>query len=430
MHESARLDSGVPRHLAIPGAPRSISRGNATRPSGPGLAVSNRVTLPMIDADVFSGGPPRRLQQSLGLITPAAPHVGRRAVIAALAAWGPLALLAVIQSLASPGHSAGSFFSDFATHTRSLVAIPALILAEPDCMPWLRRIVRTFVAEGLVVGADLERFQSRLASARRLLDSQVAEVATILIAYAIVVPLIVYVPAEELSVWHRRSAGTADLTIAGWWHALVSLPILLVLFLGWLWRLVVWTWFLACVARLDLQLIASHPDHAGGLRFVSTSLQGFRLVSIAMGAVLAGAIANRMIHHGVSPFAFRRVVLSLLISSAILFAGPLTVFIRRLRLAKRHGIFEYGALASGVGKAFEARWLRQAVTDHALSAEDFSAMTDLDSIVANVHDMRSLPFRLTDLAGPVGGAALPLVPVAFLALPVQEIVDTLAKLLL
>jgi hypothetical protein len=94
-------------------------------------------------------------------------------------------------------------------------------------------------------------------------------------------------------------------------------------------------------------------------------------------------------------------------------------------------MFSYGMLANDVGAAFEARWLRPgAGGDGALSAQDFSATTDLYSIVANVHDMRSLPFRVRDLMGPVGGAALPLIPVALLAIPLREIVDTAVKLLL
>jgi hypothetical protein len=211
----------------------------------------------------------------------------------------------------------------------------------------------------------------------------------------------------------------------------VSLPILLVLFLGWLWRVVLWARFLAHVAALDLRLVPAHPDRAGGLRFISTSLEGFRLVSIAMGAMLAGPILNQVVHHGAAPSAFRRLAIGLLVSSAILFAGPLTVFIRHLREAKRHGMFTYGTLANDVGAAFEARWLRPgAVGDGVLSAQDFSATTDLYAIVANVHNMRILPFRLQDLASPVGGAALPFIPVVLLAIPLREIVDTAVKLLL
>ena len=384
-----------------------------------------------VDADVFSGGPPQRLERTLGLMSPGDPHVVRRAVVAVLATWVPLAVLAGGQAVAGSREAAYSFFTDFATYGRFLLAVPALILAEPDCLPWLRRIVRAFVDEGFVQGHDLARFEAARASARRLLDSRLAETLTIVIAYAIVIALIISIPAAELPAWARSSDARFALSLAGWWNALVSLPILLVLFLGWLWRVVLWGRFLAYVAALDLRLVPAHPDRSAGLRFVSTSLEGFRLVSMAMGALLAGPIVNQVVHHGAAPSSFRRMIVSLLIASAILFAGPLTVFVRHLREARRHGLFTYGALANTVGIAFEARWLRPgAGGDRALSAQDFSATTDLYAIVANVQHMRSLPFRPVDLAGPVGGAAVPFIPVALLAIPLREIADTVIKLML
>ena len=359
------------------------------------------------------------------------PDLTRRILAAVAAGWGVPALLAVGAILLRPEAGAVSFFTDFGVYARSLVAVPALILAEPDCLPWLRRIVSTFLEEGIVTGTDVQKFEAALASARRHLDSRLAESLTILGSYATVALLLLYFtgvsgPAWQLGDGTRRP----DLSLAGWWYSLVSLPILLMLFFGWVTRVLVWAVFLARVARLDLRLVASHPDGAGGLGFVATSLRGFRLVSAATGAIVAGTIANQIMQHDLSPFAFRRVVIALLVANVVLFAGPLTVFVRTLRETKRRGIVVYGTLAADVGHAFEARWLgRDADKTAALKQSDFSATTDLYSIVANVHAMRDLPFRLIDLAGPVGGAALPLVPAALLAMPMSEIVSALAQAL-
>ena len=215
-------------------------------------------------------------------------------VVAVFAAWVPLAVLAGGQAVAGSPGAASSFFTDFATYGRLLLAVPALILAEPDCLPWLRRIVRAFVDEGFVQGHDLARFEAARASARRLLDSRLAEALTIVMAYAIVIALMIYVPAAELPAWARSTdARITGLSLAGWWNALVSLPILLVLLLGWFWRVVLWARFLTQVAALDLRLIPAHPDRMGGLRFISTSLEGFRLVSMAMGTMVAGPPPTR-----------------------------------------------------------------------------------------------------------------------------------------
>lgn len=44
--------------------------------------------------------------------------------------------------------------------------------------------------------------------------------------------------------------------------------------------------------------------------------------------------------------------------------------------------------------------------------------------------MRALPFDWKDLADPIGAAVIPFVPLAFLAMPIETIVDDVAKLLL
>jgi hypothetical protein len=221
-------------------------------------------------------------------------------------------------------------------------------------------------------------------------------------------------------------------SLAGWWHALVSLPLLLILFFDWLWRLALWTRFLFLMSKLDLRLIPGHPDRVGGLKFVSSSLRGFRLISFALGAVVAGAIANNQVHQGADPLQFKNLVIGLLIFLVILFAGPLTIFLKKLRRTKTGGVFEYGALARTVGTHFEEKWLRKkgTVEETPLDAQDFSATTDLYSITANVYAMREVPFTLKDLIGPIAiSAMLPFLPVVLIAIPLKVIVQAVAKLL-
>ena len=386
-----------------------------------------------IKADLFEGGPPMRLERTLGLVEPDEPRVGRRAFFVVLLGWAPLAVLAVVQVFTSTSQTARSFFSDFAVHARFLIATPALILAEADCIPRLGEIARHFVDAGLVSDSDSARYERAVASTRRLLDSAAGDALAAALAYAIVVILMFYVSTAQLPEWHLRgSGGFPDLSAAGWWHALVSLPLLLMFFFGWLWRLILWARFLVLMAMLDLHLIPSHPDHTGGLKFVSSSLRKFRLVSFAMGAVVAGSVANRVVHHGQSPLAFKNFAIGLTIFIIIIFAGPLTVFIKRLRETKKRGVFEYGALAGYLGTQFEIKWLSDAknLQRATLEVPDFSATTDLYSVAANVYEMRDVPFSLKDLLWTVAAALVPFLPVFLLAVPFQVIIDSLVKLLL
>jgi hypothetical protein len=62
------------------------------------------------DQHVFDGGPPLRLQRSLGLVKPEQPRRLKRALFAATISWAPLAIATAAQTLlrhdgSVPGHS-------------------------------------------------------------------------------------------------------------------------------------------------------------------------------------------------------------------------------------------------------------------------------------------------------------------------------------
>ena len=91
-----------------------------------------------------------------------------------------------------------------------------------------------------------------------------------------------FFPDQDVPFWHKAGDGGSGYSWAGWWHALVSAPVGLVLLLGWLWRILMWGFFLFRVSRLDLQLVPTHPDLVGGLQFVGESLRAFLLVSFTI----------------------------------------------------------------------------------------------------------------------------------------------------
>jgi len=388
------------------------------------MSVSDAV----YDQHVFDGGPPLRLQRSLGLVKPEQPRILRRALFTATLAWAPLALATAAQTIWRGDGSVNWFFSDFSIHARYLIALPALIFAERDCIPQLEKIVRHFVDIGLVTDSDMPRYRAAVESTRRLLGSGYGDLIVPFISYLSTFLLVLYVPLEWIQPWQRTAAG--GFSAAGWWNVLVSMPLVLMFLFGWIWRIVLWARFLMLVSELDLRLLPAHPDSACGLRFVSTSLRGFRFISFALGAILAGAIADRVVYQGADLLSFKAYLIGLVVFILIVFAGPLTVFIRKLRQTKRRGMFEYGALATRLGHEFESKWLRADgdSKDEMLSAPDFSATTDYFSVAANVYEVRDLPFTLKDLIGPVLPALVPFLFVALLKVPFQVIIDSIIKL--
>ena len=387
-------------------------------------------TIPY-ESELFRGGPPFWLQKWLHLIRPNDPKIGKRVTVVVLLGWVPLLVLAVVQGLAWRGGTEGSFLVDFAVHARSLVAAPLFIIAESFCIPRLGAIARHFLEAELVAGPDRARFDDAVTSSRRLLDSPSAELMAVIAAFGLVAALMLSSPHEEFLAWQRPVNGHT-LSLAGWWHVVVSLPWLLVLFFGWLWRILVWGRFLWLMSRLDLQLIAAHPDLAGGLKFVGTSIRVYAPLGLALATVVAGGVANRVVHQGSTLLEFGFLVAGLVVLVLFLFVGPLVVFSRNLRHLKLRGVFEYGRLADDVGREFERKWLNRGggIDESALDVPDFSSTTDLYQIVSNVREMKELPFDLIQLRSLIIAVLLPFVPVALAAVPLRTILETVTKLLL
>jgi hypothetical protein len=381
--------------------------------------------------ELLAGGPPHRLQRSLGLIKPGEPMIARRAELVVLAGWIPLVALAVAQSIILRNQMAKYFFSDFSVYARSLVAAPLFILAEADCIPRLDRVARHFLDAGLITEPDRARFDYAIASTRRLLDSGLAELIVAILAYGLVIYLMINFPPHEFPAWYWLNGHYRVLSLAGWWNALVSVPLFMLLFFGWLWRVFLWARFLWLMARIDLRLVPSHPDHVGGLMFVSESLRAFWLVSFALGVISAGHIANGITLYGESLANFKHIAIGLVAFVLMMFVGPLTLFIGKLRETKRRGDFAYGTLAGEVGRQFEQRYLNRVmdVDEQAPNAPDVSSTADLYGIAANVYGMKDLPFGLRNLGLLVAVALAPLAPVALMVMPLNEIIKDLAKML-
>lgn len=407
-------------------APPETQSGDATRADGVASA-----------AYPFDAGPFSRLPAPFALQRPGGASVGRRALLAAAVAWVPLVVLAAVQGYALRDDPRESLLLDLSTYARYLIALPLLMLAETTCLPRLALIARHFGTAGLVREPDRPGYDQLIDSTRRLLHSRRAAVVIVLAAYALSLSFgrsvspVSY--AATASTWVAPVVdGARSLSLAGLWRGLVSQPLLIALLGAWLWRMALWTRFLNGVGRLDLRLVPAHPDLAGGLRFVATSLPPFAVLAFALGAWLAGGIANAVLYDARAPREFRHVLLVLLGVVLVLFAGPLLTLVGPLRRARIRGSLEYGALAAAVGERFEERWLaRGSVVDaQALGAPDFSATTDLYSITANVRDMRVVPLGLKSLVPLVVATVLPFVPVVLIALPVEQVLQFVGNLLL
>lgn len=136
-----------------------------------------------------------------------------------------------------------------------------------------------------------------ISSTVSMCESVKLETTVIFGACLIAAVLSIELPIDALPSWSRRTdLGHAAYSMDGWWQRAVSVPILSMMVLGWLWRLALWTRLLFLISRLRSNLVSSHPDKCGGLKFMGLSLQACSIVIFGFASIMAGTVANRVMH--------------------------------------------------------------------------------------------------------------------------------------
>lgn len=377
---------------------------------------------PIEHFDVGAGYAGRgRTYEGASLIGTSVADAKRRALVVVLAGWAPLVALTAVQGAWSGPDVIKSMLVEVGVHTRYLIAAPVLVLAVAWCMPRLDSVLRQFVDSGIIDQRGRERFDAAIQSTSRLLQSATARLVVIVLAYGLALATIPSHIPDQLPLWTRPVADIPRYSPAGWWHMLISLPLLLGLILGWLWRLALWTRLLWLIARLDLRLVPPHPDHSAGLGFLGHSVRAFAVVAFALATILAGRSAHLVLTGSPLPTSALSFNGGAVVVVGTLFAAPLLVYTPRLVRVRQRGMLVYDAFAHSVGDAFARKWLREKADNDALVGPDASAVADLSSVVANVHAIRFVPVDLRDLSTIIAAMLLPFVPVVLLAFPIDVI---------
>jgi hypothetical protein len=242
------------------------------------------------------GGPGAAFMKRIHLVQPEwGRGLGRTALILMALTWVPLFVLCLFEGLLF-GRVKMPFFYDIAAHTRFLFAVPILILADIPVGIRLRRVMRHFVEAHLVREDELGKFEAILVNLLRFRDSHVGEIIVVVLTYLATYNALAGASAQS-GTWFRPEAGQG-LTLAGYWYALVALPIFQFLIFRWIYRMTVWSRFLWKVSRLDLVLTPTHPDAAGGLAFLGKALIPFGVILFAISAVVSSGILARILFEG------------------------------------------------------------------------------------------------------------------------------------
>jgi hypothetical protein len=314
---------------------------------------------------------------------------------------------------------------------RFLIAMPLLIVAELGVHLRMRRIVAQFFNRDLIADEDRPRVQAAIESAMRLRNSIAAELTLIVVIYAVGIPMREYI-AVDASTWASGTAasesGLINLSLAGWWHALISVPIFQFLLLRWYFRVFIWARFLWRLSQLNLKLVPTHPDRVGGLGFLNNVVYAFAPVLMAHGVLLSGLIADRIFFDGAELPQFMVEIIGGVGALVLLVLFPLMAFVGQLARLKRTGLGEYGGLAQRYVREFDAKWLRGGPepAEPLMGSADIQSLADLANSFQVIREMRFVPFSKETI---MQLAFVTLVPVAPLLLTMISFEELLKRLL-
>jgi hypothetical protein len=386
------------------------------------------------DLSLVRDDPPFRWQRSVGLIPRAGGlGIGRRAVFWTAVAWLPIAVWAWVAGRALPeqGQAAEPLLQHFGVHARLLVGIPLLIVAQAVAQNIMARLIPQFVREGIVRPADVPRFRAVLARTMRLRNASVPWLIIIGLALAWAFSGTVTIRAHEL-LWAEESGPAPSLGFGGWWYVYVGRPIFIVLLLGWLWRVILLGITLKGIAKLDLAIVPTHPDRAGGLGFVERFPAAFSLVVFVNAMVLASGWAHDAEFHSLDVHSLVPMMIAALVIALVVYLSPYLAFLGPLSRAKKQALLDYGALVARHGAAVRDKWIRgdAKVDEPLLSAPEVGPVADTVALYEAVQRMRPIPLGTQALLAIAVPALVPFIGVLAIQIPLKELLGGLAKGLL
>jgi len=385
------------------------------------------------DFAFFSGGPFRRfwreLRSRLHLPLLEA-HKALFSIFGCTAvAWAPLVVLTILH---------GDFWSlrhvpftrDIEAHARFLVALPLLLEGNRMADRILPLILESFVNKDIVRDEDRSKFESIVADATGWTRSRILFGA--LVAFVVVTGRLVW--GQQLAVrgesWFGVHAdGAFRMTPAGYWYAVVSIPLFQFVLFRWYLRLLLWWVLLVRVSRLNLRLVATDPDRAGGIGFLATRVYAFMPFLLAQGVLVSGFVANAIFNEGRHLLDYSDPILAATVIVYVLILGPMTAFTVPLVRAKRQGKGEYGLLAARYVGGFSDKWIHPAAPakEPLLGTSDIQSLADLANGSAVVAGMKPVPFGKETIVKIGVAFLLPVAPLVLTVLPLKAILLQLVK---
>ena len=441
---------------------RQSTEGFVARASDRLEPTRTRVAFSLFEGDLVNRG-----FDAIGLRSRRGIDLMLRSLLLMGTTWGVVAVAALLSTQVRGVPASENFFKDFAAYLQFIIGLPLFVVAERIVSEHTREAANYFLVSGVVSSADIPLVEALHRQIERLRKSTVPDALCIILAYSLALATIGPKTTSICPSWHttpnpewnataeqvrqeqraacsellrQRQAEAAardaiqgaakepaaepkrypsHLNLAGWLEMLVALPLLNYWWLRWIWKILLWSWYLWRMSRRQLVLTPSHPDATGGIGFISDVQTKFGFVILAYGVSNIASSVSYQVGVEHAPWSLYTVWCPLLIfvvASPALFTLPLFMFTKQLYRAKKRAREELYEKVGECTRAFDSAW-RGAKPGVALQNELF-AWQQLRHLFEHVEKMRIVPFDLRSLSELVGQTLGSLVPlVAYLNLP-------------
>jgi hypothetical protein len=357
------------------------------------------------------GGPFHAIMRRLGLLRPSG-MVQLHWLVAF--AWAPIMLGELVRTLW--GLPSDPTWSDISVHARLLVALPLMLFAERVVEPAANSTIHSLY-EGRF--CDPAALDSIVARGERLRDRRGPEIIIALAALTLG-QLSLWRVAGSTGVFHGGTAPGA-LSLPRLWYLTFALPLVQFVMVRWLWRWAVWSYMLLRIARLPLDLVATHPDRAAGLQALTRPMTGFGFFASGASAILAGAWATQLIAGQTTLKALSPYLLVYLLIVLVVAATPQLAFSGHLFRARRTTVAQYGDFTERYIRSFHARWIVPHETgDAALGTPDIQSLADINNAFVAITKTRWFTFGPQKIFEIWFPAVIPFLPLFASAVTVEQ----------
>jgi hypothetical protein len=302
-------------------------------------------------------------------------------------------------------------------HARLLLVIPLFFICESWVVPLMAAFVIVIRRTGVVPHGAWRALDAEVSRTRRWANWWWPEGICLLAA------ILLAITGLRLQTYGETAGFDSARTSASFLvyiHA--GLTLFRFLLFRWAWKLALWCVFLWRVSRLDLHLIAGHPDRAGGLGVIDAVHERFTPLVVALSVLECASLAESISTGTLAATAVYPTLALLLLVDGALFLVPLFVFTDKLWATRTKGMALYMRLAAKYVTAFEAKWIGDSnPEEQLLGTADIQSLADLANAVSVVRGMRWITVSPRLLTMMTMAAILPLAPLLLFQYPLAEL---------